>query len=198
MLSVSWPGWGAMGNKNAQRGKALPHVTTPWGIILLISHVESICVSIWMVALKENSTDYDVNGAPWSCADALMELGGMMENLENHTSFPSRMSDIVIERAWNSASDVQSSSPKSVWSQSLRVSCFFSLKGKCRTRSFLIFSSWKAFGSSDMEESGKPWKICELWWHGEHDYLGNTGVEDGWVWERPRRGKNHRKGLPVI
>lgn len=106
--------------------------------------------------------------------------------------------DIVIERAWNSASDVQSSSPKSMWSQSLRVSCFFSLKGKCSTRSFLIFSSWKAFGSSDMEESGKPWKICELWWHGEHDYLGNTGMEDGWVWERPRRGKNHRKGLPVI
>lgn len=38
-----------------------------------------------MVALEHNSTDYNVNGAPQSCADALIELGEMMEGLEHHS-----------------------------------------------------------------------------------------------------------------
>lgn len=64
--------------------------------------------------MEHNSADYSVNGAPWGCTNALIELGEITKGLENHKIFPSKMGDVVVERTWNLASDAWGSSSKSV------------------------------------------------------------------------------------
>lgn len=49
--------------------------------------------------------NYSVNGAPWRGAKAPVQLGKMMEDLENHEIFLSEVGDTVAERAWKQASD---------------------------------------------------------------------------------------------